>query len=335
MDPVTHVLSSIALSRAGLDRTTRLAMPMLAVSGLAADIDWLSYAGGAGAYLRYNRALGHSLLGSTILVFLIATLFWLLGRRQQQKEPLRFPRVFIVCAVGAAAHLLLDLCNSDGVRLFWPFSLRGFAWDLLAPLDLWLLIFLGTGLLLPGLFSLVSEEIGELKRRRGPRKGVIIALALVVLYVGGQGVLHKRATELLLSREYHAEVPSAAGALPSPTSPLEWRGVVVTENALEELEVPVGPSDSFDPEHAVTHYKPEASPALEAGEHAPAAERFLETARFPLASVNRLEDGYRFELRDLRMPYESRNFSDVVAVVDLDKQFRVTHQEFVFARALK
>ena len=306
---------------------------MLIVSGLVADVDSLSYAGGAGAYLRYQRSLGHSLAGSAILVSLIAAVFWFLGRRHPG-EPLRFPRVLIVCGAGAAAHLLLDLCNSDGVRLLWPFGRHGYAWDLLAPFDLWMLILLAAGLLLPGLLGLVSEEIGERKKGRG-RKGAIVTLSLLLLYVGGRAVLHQRAVDMLLSREYHSAVPTAAGAFPSPTSPLAWRGVVVTPNTLEELEVPLGPGDSFDPEHSLTHYKPEPSPALDAGERTATAARFLEAARFPLVSINRFEDGYRFELRDLRVPLDSRSWGDVVALVDFDSQLRIMRQQFVFARSLK
>lgn len=334
MDPVTHVLASVALARAGLDRTTRLATPVLVVSGLAADVDLLSYAGGADAFLHLHRALAHSLLGSAVLVLLIATGFWFFGRAPG-KDPLRFARVLATCAAGAATHLLLDLCNINPVQLLWPFRSNGYAWDLLAPLDLWVLVFLFAGLLLPGLFSLVSEEIGERKKKRGPRKGPIAALALLALYIGGRGVLHARAVDLLLSHEYHRAAPTAAGAFPSPASPLAWRGVVITENALDELEVFLGPGDSFDPDHSVTHYKPEPSPILEASEHTEAAQRFLESARFPLANIERLEDGYRFELRDMRFS-EAHDFFSVVAVVDLDRhQFHVTRQELVFARSLR
>ncbi len=333
MDPVTHILASVALARAGLDRTTRLATPMLVVSGLAADVDWLSYTGGACTFLRLHRALAHSLLGSAILVLVIATGFWLSGRARG-KDSLHFARVLVVCAAGAALHLLLDLCNSNPVQLLCPFHLHGYAWDLLAPLDLWVLVFLLAGLLLPGLFGLVSEEIGERKKKRGPKKGPIAALALVALYVGGRGVLHARAIDLLLSHEYRRAVPTAAGAFPSPASPLAWRSVVVTENALDELELFLGPGDSFDPDHSVTHYKPEPSPLLDAGEHTETAQRFLESARFPLANIERLENGYRFELRDMRFS-EAHEFFSVVAVVDLDRQLHVTRQEFVFARSLK
>jgi len=39
MEPVTHALTSIALGRAGLNKITRAATPMLLFSGLIADVD--------------------------------------------------------------------------------------------------------------------------------------------------------------------------------------------------------------------------------------------------------------------------------------------------------
>ena len=47
MEPVTHALTSIALGRAGLNKITRAATPMLLVSGLIADVDWVTRLGGA------------------------------------------------------------------------------------------------------------------------------------------------------------------------------------------------------------------------------------------------------------------------------------------------
>jgi len=80
VDPVTHTAASLALARAGLDRATRLATPMLLISGLAADLDWLSLAGGARAYLHLHRTATHSLLGTAAIAFALAAMFWWLGR---------------------------------------------------------------------------------------------------------------------------------------------------------------------------------------------------------------------------------------------------------------
>src|SRR6266849_2073648 len=261
MEPVTHALASLALSRAGVNRVTRLATPMLLISGLAADLDWLSVFRGARAFLRDHRVVTHSLVGAAVIALATAGAFWALGRKHPS-APIRFVRALLVCGAGTAGHLLFDLGNSYGVMLLWPFRAKWYAWDLLAPIDPWVLILLLLGLLLPGLFRLVSEEIGARPKARGAQRGAIIALALLAAYCGGRSVLHERAIALLRSRLYRGSTPLAAGAFPRGASPLTWSGVVETDNTLEQIEVSLAPGSSFDPDLARTHFKPEASPAL-------------------------------------------------------------------------
>jgi membrane-bound metal-dependent hydrolase YbcI (DUF457 family) len=334
MDPVTHALTSVALSRAGLNKTARLATPMLVVSGLVADFDLLSYFAGPSAYFRVHRAWGHSLIGSFILALVVAAAFWRLAKRKVD-APLRFSRALGLCLVGAAAHLLLDLGNPAGAQLLWPFRAKWIAWDLLRELDPWILFVLLAGLLLPGLFHLISEEIGERRKGKGAHRGAIAAVVIMILYIGARGVYHSRAVDLLLSRDYHGAVPEAAGAFPLSASPLNWRGVVATANTFEEIEISFAPGSYFDPDRSLTHYKPETSPALEAAQNAPVVKRFMGSAQFPLASLERVEDGYHFELRDLRFAPGPGSLPEVIAVVDLDASLRVTREALQFEGSTK
>ena len=329
MDPVTHALTSVALSRAGLNKTTRLAMPMLVVSGLAADLDLLSYLAGPSAYSHAHRAWGHSLVGSFVLALVVAAVFTRLANRKGP-APLRFARALGLCVIGAVAHLLLDLGNPAGVQLLWPFRAKWLAWDLLRDLDPWILFVLLAGLLLPGLFHLVSEEIGDRREGKGPHRGAIAALTIVILYIGARGVYHSRAVDLLLSREYHGAMPEVAGAFPLSASPLNWRGVVATANTFEEIEVSFAPNSYFDPDRSLTHYKPEPSPALGTAENTPVVERFMGFAQFPLAGIEHVEDGYHFELRDLRFTPSPGSLPAVIAVVDLDASLRITSEKLQY-----
>jgi membrane-bound metal-dependent hydrolase YbcI (DUF457 family) len=81
MEPVTHALTALAMGRAGLNGLARPATPMLLVSGLIADSDWLSYYGGARAFLYGHRTATHSLLGTALLAVLVTAAFSLMGRR--------------------------------------------------------------------------------------------------------------------------------------------------------------------------------------------------------------------------------------------------------------
>ena len=59
MEPFTHAFTSLALARAGQRQLPRFGTAMLVVSGLALDLDYLSYVGGANAFMRFHRtALG-------------------------------------------------------------------------------------------------------------------------------------------------------------------------------------------------------------------------------------------------------------------------------------
>jgi hypothetical protein len=307
---------------------------MLLVSGVAADLDYVSYLGGPGAFLKLHRALLHSALGSLAVAGIVAAAFCLLDRKRPAKNataPLGFASAAAVCALGVVCHLALDLCNGESVQLLWPFKIVSAAWNLTQSLDPWILFLLLTGLLLPHLFRLVSDEIGERKKGAVGGKGAAIALLLLVAYMGARAYLHSRAVDLLISREFHRREPLAAGAFPSASAPFDWRGVVTTDNTIEEAELSLAPGAEFDPDRSLTRYKPEASPALEAGQQTASAKKFLEYARFPLANVVRLEDGFRFELRDMQFAGGDNSPADIFVRVDLDSGLHVREEGFRFA----
>ncbi|MFY9731671.1 MAG: metal-dependent hydrolase [Candidatus Acidiferrales bacterium] len=340
MQPVTHALTSLALARVGQRRLPRFGTAMLVVAGFAPDLDYASYFGGASSFLRYNRTLLHSLLSSFVLAIALAAAFYFVALHREKKasglEDLAAPKLpfgaaFLVCAIGIAAHSLLDVVSGVGVRLLWPFRVRWFAFDLLRDFDIWILMFLLAGLLLPMLIGLVSEEIGERKKRTSGRGSAIAALVLILAYVGVRGILHSRAVDLLESHDYHGRVALAVGAFPESTSPLEWRGVVSTDNTIEEIGVPFGVGREFDPEHSATQYKPDDSPMLETGEQTAVAQRFLQYARFPIASVVRIGNGYEFELRDARFDEDDASAWNILVRVRIGEDMRILEQGFLFA----
>ena len=370
MEPVTHALTSLLLARTGQKHLPRFGTAMLIVSGVAADLDYLSYFGGASVFLRFHRAFLHSLFGSVVLACIVAGLFCLLDRNPLQKaSALRTPTInrsrqvtssavptnsedsrvstpetsevtalgflpaLAVCAVAAAAHVLLDLVSGIGVKLFWPFRGGWIAWDLLTNLDPWILVILGLGTFLPELFGLVSEEIGE--RRKGPRGqgAAVIALLFVLLYLGTRADLHRRAIDLLNSREYHGAPPLAVGAFPAALSPLRWRGVISTDNTIQEIEFSLGTGSQFDPDRTTTHYKPPTSAALDAAQNAETVKRFLAYARFPLATLERSDNGHRVFLRDVRFASNDANPDNIIAIVRLDPNLKIIKQELSYTNS--
>jgi len=329
MEPVTHALTSIALGRAGLNKITRMATPILLVSGLAADVDWVTRFSGARAFLRGHRTATHSLLGTVALIAAVTAGFWLAGRKYPKLAVGVLPTL-VICTVGAGVHLLLDLLNGYGVDLMWPFSTKWYAWDIADSVDAWMFFSLMAGLLVPELFRLVLEEIGSKPKKRGRQRGAIVGLSLVALFVAGRALAHARAVALLDSREYRGQAPLQVAAFPHPSNPLVWSGVVETDNALVNVNVPLGPGSAFDPDLADVHFKPEDSLALKNAVKSATAIEFLSYARFPLANLEPDGGGLQVRLRDMRFSSELPGRRGIIAVIHLNAQSLVTdgHLEF-------
>lgn len=322
MNTVTQALVALAISRMGLGRRNRLATLALVVSATIADLDCLSYFAGAEPFLKYHRALLHSLPVSACLVAALAAAFVRASRQggtPSDRPALSWRAAVIICGAGVGAHLLLDLCDSVGVQLLWPFWKRRFAFGIAPDLDPWVWLLLLSGLLLPLVFRLASEEIGSRKQPKGPQRGAAIALALLSAYFIARGTLRARAVNLLMSREYGGSPPLRAGAFPQGISPLEWRGVLEFEENFREITVSFASGAEFDPERATVHYKPEPSAALAAAAGAPAAKLFLNYAAFPFAGVEEDPASHvtRVDLRDLRFSENSDSADDLIAWVEL------------------
>jgi len=310
---------------------------MMVVSGITPDLDYGSYLGGASAFLQFHRTVLHSVLGTGLLICVIAGAFCLLDRRMPPQKsvsvrsPLGFGPALAVCALGAAGHVLLDLVSGVGVELLWPFRVHWYGRDFVANFDPWVLTLLVAGLLLPVLFKLVNEEVTSGKKAPSGRPSAVITLVLLLGYLGLRAHLHGEAVDLLLSREYHGRIALAGEAFPEVFSPFNWRGIAVTDDTLEEVEVTPTRPDEFDSNNSVTRYKPEDSPALEVAEKSADAARFLIYARVPIASVRRIEDDYRVDVRDARFPDSDDDPANIVLRVDLASNFEIRRDELLFA----
>jgi inner membrane protein len=335
--PVTNALTALALARAGQTRLPRYGMSILVVAGVAPDLDYLSYFGGPGAFLRFHRAVLHSIVGAAFVAVVTACVFWAADQRRKPqdprsgaKPPLRFLPALIAATVGVSAHDLLGVASGVGIELLWPFRTQRYAWNLLTNVDIWILIVLAAALLIPELLRLVSEEIGERRKRARGRFAAILALVAVAGYVGARAALHSRAIDLIMSNDYQRRTPLSADAFPLQSGPFAWRGVAATDTTLEEIPISFAPGAQFDPERSRTIYKPQDSTALEAGEAAADTQFYLKYARFPLASVTQLEDGYRFEVHDLQFAEADLSPENTFVRVDLNGKLQIVRQDIFF-----
>src|SRR5260370_22484111 len=156
MDPLTHALASYSLKRAAFPRATRPATLAILAAGILADLDGQSFHWGPSAFLTFYRPSFHSLIAA-VLLSLVVTLPFLLRKREPGAKHISPAPIFVAALAAALLHLLMDVCQSAGVELFWPFSAPPFAFYCVALLDLWLLGILLAGILLPTLTRLVTQ----------------------------------------------------------------------------------------------------------------------------------------------------------------------------------
>ena len=298
MDPLTHTATGLFLSRVGLGRWTPRALPILLLAANAPDIDILSAAGGSLNYLHYHRHLTHSLVAMPVMALLAVLVV-----RVASRKPVHWLGAFFAALIGVASHLLLDFTNSYGIRLWLPFSGEWLRLDLTSVIDIWIWGALLLGIAGPFVAGLVGSEVssGTVREKNHGRGFAIFALAFLLLYNCGRGVLHARAVAALDSRLYGDSIPLRVAALPHPANPLRWRGLVETGGSYDVEDVNL--AGEFDPTRGMIFHKPEPSAALEAARQSVAIQEFLRFSRFPLwriVPVSEPENGQRVEVLDMR-----------------------------------
>jgi inner membrane protein len=330
VDNITHTLTAVALSQAGLNRKTRFATLALVVGANLPDIDFVWAYGGNATYLKYHRGITHSLLGVTVLAALLGCVIYFVGRRAAPKRnapPLDSRWLFFLCWIGTASHLLMDFTNQYGVRPFLPFSGRWYAWDIMFIFDPLLLALLALGLGIPAILRLASEEVGA--QRPTYRWGAIFSLACLILLWGVRDLAHRRVLGLLDSHTYGEENPLRLGAFPSPANPFSWSGVVETESAYHVLPANALASD-VDATNTEVFRRPQPSAPLNAALKTRTGAIFASFARFLWAEVYESEDGSEVLLRDLRFFSPSSPNRGFVARIELDKDLRARSESFSF-----
>ena len=325
MDPLTHTITGWLVARAGLERAAPYATPTLLVAANIPAVDIVQALGGGTFYLAHYRTWSHSLIGAAVLGAAVGLAFWKLATRLRQGsggQGVAPSRLMALGIVGAMTHLLLDWMTAGGAQLLWPFHGARYALDWFPQMDLWLFVALVLGVALPGLFRLITEEIGARSTRGGMLAGAWLALAALMVLAAGRGVLHSEAAAKLEARLYKGRTPLRLGAFPTPLNPFGWIGVVETEGTHELVNVTLlGRGDETEE----TLYKPAGSPAADRALDTDEAHAFLGWARFPAATMTpRVDHGWGVELRDLR----GGGDSPVTLRIELDPAGEVEAAQF-------
>ena len=166
-----------------------------------------------------HRGFTHGLLGGVLLMPpMLAGVLWLLDRWQVRRGaefrsglPMRFGWLIALSYLGTLTHPLLDWQTTYSVQLLSPFSDGWFHNDALFIIDAWIWAGLGLAIWL----SRQRERSG------GPwERPAAAALAALVLYIAGNGMLTAFAKRALQASREHAEM-QAIYASPPPV--LFWR----------------------------------------------------------------------------------------------------------------
>ncbi len=175
MENLTHSLTGVMLSRAGLSKLCPRATLLLVICSNFPDADSLTTLLGSVAYLDYHRHLTHALV-MVPLMTLVPVLFvrWL-----ERGKAFPWMMAMLVGMVGTLTHIGMDLWNNYGVRLLLPFSGEWFGMDAVMVVDIWILLVLGIALAAPWLSRLVGNEIGS-KQPSAGRGWAIFCFAVFV-----------------------------------------------------------------------------------------------------------------------------------------------------------
>ena len=328
MDVLTHGLASYSVTRAIFPRASHVTLLAAILAGSAADLDQLSAYVGPSAFLAWHRTATHSILGTLVIAAAFLAVASLIARNKANADTMRTVSLALLAA--CSLHVAMDLTQNESVQLLWPFRAQRYSADCVAHFDLWILLILLAGALIPQLLALVTEEIGAKSKVPRGRVGAILAVLAVFIYVGTRFVLHGNAVAMMEARTYRAELPRRVAAFAESDSPFHWRGLVETERAFHDLDLNLASGSSFNPDAAVVHYKPESSVPLDAARATESVRRFLEAAKFPRATVEKTNTGYHVQLRDLVQLQEARSGPRVIAIVETDPNAKVLSDELAW-----
>jgi inner membrane protein len=257
MDNLTHSLTGLMMSRAGLNRGVPRATLMLVLAANGPDIDAIGVAfGGAGAYFHYHRWYTHALL----LLPVMALAPVLVIRLIERGKPFPWIRSYIASFLTTATHPAMDFTNSYGIRLFLPWSDDWPGLDCTNVVDVWIWLVLLIAVLAPMLSRLVSDEIGA--RKTSGRGFAVAALAFILLWNAARFVLAERAITVQQPYLYRGAAPKSIHVMPNAFNPFSWLGFVETTEAFIVNHVKLG--SEFDPTGGTVVYKPTGTPAMDA-----------------------------------------------------------------------
>jgi inner membrane protein len=297
----------------------------------APDLDVFGRFGGPVFGFAHHRGFTHSFLGLVLVSAFVVSFMYLVWRMRGRKTndptlPPRWGVLFALAYLAGLSHILLDFTNNYGVRPFWPFWEKWYEWDIVFIVEPVLLVALPLGLVVPGLFGLIDQEIGRKQKEPRGQAAAIAALVAMVLLWGVRDFEHRRALKALEARTYEQAEPIRVGAFPTYLNPFVWHGVVETQNFFALAYVDSSMPEVDPGNNLQTIHQPAETPATLAAKRSFLGRVYLDWAKFPVTETEPTPDGgYIVHFHDLRFS-QSLNAAGrhpLSAGVVLDRDLRV------------
>jgi membrane-bound metal-dependent hydrolase YbcI (DUF457 family) len=379
LDNVTHTLFAATLARTPLAHAGRGTTAALLLASNAPDIDIVAIAGGSMKYLQWHRGPTHGPLGVVGLSVIVAALVWT-GRRvyDARRAPERaaakprageaprpdasFAMLVAVSMIGVVFHILMDVPTSYGTRLLSPFSWQWYALDWMPIVDIYLLM------------VFVAALFGRSNERQRRTKAAIV-LTLMAANYGLRAMAHYQALDVAprlfgptlpelcdappdigsrLESWPRATPPSPPppgrrclvelAAMPSFTSPFQWRIIAQMSNAYEIHDIDLLDSRFRNPEpesgapwRMTLRYPNVWTPAVDRAARTPLGQAFLGFSRFPAARTATDSHGIttvrwsdmRFAGGIAGLEQPTRSVNPFTAMIRIDPDGRVLEQRIV------
>ncbi|MBS1829281.1 MAG: metal-dependent hydrolase [Acidobacteria bacterium] len=323
MDNLTHTLTGLMMSRAGLNRLSPYASVIAMLAANIPDADGVVRLGGTSLdYLDVHRGWTHTLAASPVVAACVVGLVAAVARKR-----LPWFGAWLVAWLAVLSHIVMDWSNVYGIRMLMPFRSDWLHLDVTNVVDIWIWAVLLLAVVGPLLSKLVSSEIGA--KPSSGRGAAIFALSTLLIYEGARFVLHERAVQTLNSHTYAGAPAKRVAAFPHFGNPFEWVTYVEMSNGVSMQRINL--LFPYDPTAGTVYYPPQPSAALEAARRTSTVQRFLGFAQYAFwlaTPLDRPEGATRVEVIDLRFgdPTSPR----FVATVVVDAAGRVLEENYGF-----
>ncbi len=285
MEPVTHFLTGACLSRTGFNRKAAYATLAMTLAAEAPDLDVLWGFRGPVTGFQHHRGITHTFIAAPFIALITVGVVWLI-HRWRKKPPAVAPRwglLWFFSLLAAFSHLLLDYTNNYGLRPFFPFNPRWYAWSIVFIFDPVIFLALLLSFFMPWIFGLTDREIGARRKPFRGRGWSIAALIFIVLWWSLRNAEHAHAIELVRNGGYLSQPITRIDAEPSIVNPFSWRVVAETHDYYRMFEVHTL-HDDVDSDTAETIYKPEVTPSVAAAKQSYLGRVYLDWSMFPVTT---------------------------------------------------